>query len=378
MRPDTLHCPLQQRRCGGCARLSVPYGAQLRAKQRRVEALFPGAKEILAANDPLHYRNKIISAFAHDQDGLISGPYVYGTHFVLPMADCLLENERAHHIAAELMDILRARKIRSWDEDKRTGLVRYSQVRFARQTGQALVTIVTASPAFPEGPDIARELKSRCPEVRSVIQNINPRAGSAVLGFQEKRLLGDGYIEDQMCGLTFCLSSRAFYQVNSAQAERLYQEALSLCRLTPDDRLADVYCGIGIIGLIAASQVRSVTGIELNGDAIRLARQNAEANHVQNATFHNGDASVMKTLSEKPTVVILDPPRSGCDTKTISALVSQAPERICYISCNIATQARDVRALTQAGYQVHAVQPVDLFPMTDHVESVILMSRVKG
>lgn len=371
-----MNCPLQARRCGGCTRLSVPYEKQLRVKQDKVNRFFPGARPILYMKNPTHYRNKVIAAFAHDKSGLISGMYAFGTHYVLPVDQCLLENARADEIVCTLRRILEKNGVRAYDEDKKTGLIRFVQARFAEKTRQALVTIVTAAPEFKEGVKVAQELKKACPDVRSVVQNINQRPGSAVLGALERMLLGDGVIEDTLCGKRLLLSSRSFYQVNSAQAARLYEAALNMTHITKNDTVLDAYCGVGVIGLIAADKADAVVGIEINADAVRMARENAKMNHVENIRFVQGDAGkMMQDIGFKPTVALLDPPRAGCDEAFLSALCALGPKKICYISCDIETQARDAGFLRKNGYRLLAAQPVDMFPHTDHIENIGLFER---
>lgn len=372
-----MNCPLQARRCGGCTRLSVPYEKQLAFKQKKVESLFPGipVQPIIGMDEPFHYRNKVISAFAHNQSGLISGMYAYGTHYVLPTDDCLLENRHAGRIIRVLRGLLSDARIKAYDEDRKTGLIRFVQVRYAERTKQALVTIVTSQPVFDAGQEIARQLMERCPDVRTVVQNINPRSTSAVLGFQERILSGPGFIEDLFLDKKVRLSSRAFYQINTVQAEKLYLKALSLSRMKQDDLVLDAYCGIGLIGLLAADQVQEVTGVEINAAAIRDAETIAQLNGAGRISFHTGDAAAFMKKNSGYSLVFLDPPRCGLDKKAIDALIRLAPERICYISCNPETQARDYRFLSAAGYRADILQPVDMFPHTDHIESIMILTR---
>lgn len=373
-----MNCPLQARRCGGCTRLSVPYEKQLAYKQKKVESLFPGVPvlRIVGMDVPFHYRNKVISAFAHDQSGLISGMYAFGTHYVLPTDDCLLENSGAGVIIRVLRGLLSDAGIKAYDEDRKTGLIRFVQVRYAERTRQALVTIVTSQPVFDAGKEIALRLMERCPDVKTVVQNINTRENSAVLGFQDRLLAGTGYIEDRFLGKKVRLSSRAFYQINTIQAEKLCQLALELSDPKKDERVLDAYCGIGLIGLLAADKAKEVTGVEINASAVRDAVKIAKLNHTDNISFHSGDAAAF--MSKHPghyELVLLDPPRSGLEQKAVDALIRLRPERICYISCNPETQARDYSFLASAGYQAETIQPVDMFPHTDHIESAMILSK---
>ncbi len=371
-----MNCPLQQRRCGGCSRLSVPYDRQLKFKTDKVRALFPCAKPIIGMNTPVHYRNKVISAFAFDKTGLISGMYVYGTHYVLPTDECLLENKRADEIVCAVRSILLSYKIKAYDENKKTGQIRFVIVRYAQATDQALVTLVTANEQLPNAHEIAVQIKKTCPDVRAVIQNINPRSGSAVLGFQEHVLLGDGVIEDVLCGQKLLISSRSFYQVNSSQAAVLYKKALDMAQLSKSDTVVDAYCGIGIIGLIAAQRVKKVIGIELNAESIRMAKKNATLNHQENIEFLQGDAGkILHEMKGTPDVVLLDPPRSGCDEAFLNALSALSPKKICYISCDITTQKRDADILFKHGYRLISAQPVDMFPHTEHIENIAFLAK---
>lgn len=372
-----MNCPLQKRRCGGCSRLSVPYEKQARVKQDKVRALFGKSRAIIAMEDPTRYRNKVISAFAWDKTGLISGMYAFGTHFVLPTDDCLLENQRADEIVCAVRRVLSDLRVKAFDENKKTGLVRFVQVRRAKSTGEALVTLVFYKDEEKLARDAAERITAACPDVRSVVLNVNDREGSAVLGFREKILTGDGVIKDTICGLSVLISSRSFYQVNSAQAERLYESAVQMAELGKADFVIDAYCGIGIIGLMAARRAKKVLGIELNGEAVRLARENAKLNGTENIAFLQGDAEkTLKTRPEKPDAVFLDPPRAGCGETFLKTLCALAPQKIIYISCDVTTQRRDADFLEKNGYAIRRVQPVDMFPHTDHIENVLLFEAI--
>ena len=372
-----MNCPLQKRRCGGCSRLSVPYEKQARVKQDKVRALFGKSRAILSMEDPTRYRNKVISAFAWDRSGLISGMYAFGTHFVLPTDDCLLENQRADEIVCAARKALADLNVKAFDENKKTGLIRFVQVRRAMNTGEALVTLVFYQDTEKIARAAAEKIMAACPDVRGVVLNVNDREGSAVLGFREKILAGEGTIRDTICGLSVLISSRSFYQVNTAQAERLYASAVQMAELGKNDFVIDAYCGIGIIGLLAAKRAKRVLGVELNGEAVRLAKENAKLNDAENIEFLQGDVEkVLKTRPEKPDAVFLDPPRAGCGEAFLAALCALAPQKIVYISCDVTTQRRDADFLEKNGYAIRRVQPVDMFPHTDHIENVVLLSKL--
>ncbi len=369
-------CPLQAKRCGGCTRLSVPYENQLKHKQKNLETLFGRVMPIEGMKNPYRYRNKIIAAVSHDREGLLTGQYVYGTHYVLRQEDCLLENEAAVNIVNAARNILNKHHVQAWDERKHTGILRFIQVRYAARTKQALVTLVTSGAVFPEGQAVASELREAVTEVKGVIQNVNLRPGSAVLGFEEHVLDGTPVIEDEMCGLRVFLSSRAFYQVNTEMAERLYLKALELAEINEDETVLDAYCGLGLIGMLAASRAKQVIGIEQNPSAIRLAKRIADENSIGNIRFERGDAAaVIKQNAIKADVVMLDPPREGLGDNMIAALDSMRPNRIVYISCNPVTQAQDISVLKKSGYICSPVWPFDLFPHTEHIETVCLLTH---
>jgi 23S rRNA (uracil1939-C5)-methyltransferase len=370
-------CPLRALKCGGCPLLGVPYAEQLMRKQRRITAFYPHALPIAGMKMPYHYRNKAISTFAASGNGLISGLYAQGSHHVLPVESCLLENERAGRIVCIVRAILRRYPIQAYHEDLHTGTLRHLVVRRAHATGAALVTIVTASKILPFAESIVKDIIRECPDVVTIVQNINPRQTSAVLGYTERILSGPGYIEDILCGCVFRLSSRSFYQINSSQTEKLYRYALDMADLTGRESAIDAYCGIGTIGIIAARKAGNIIGIELNAAAVLDAGVNAVRNGIANISFIKGDAGqVMGKMPGPPDVLFLDPPRSGCDDAFLSAVCKRQPRRIVYISCDIETLARDTRILCDGGYTVGAVRGVDMFPHTNHVECVVLMSRV--
>ena len=371
-----MKCSLQAKRCGGCTRLSVPYEKQLTFKQNKVRALFGKAAPIVGMKEPYHYRNKVISAFAFDKQGLISGMYAYGTHYVLPTDECLLENERASEIVAIVRDILSKLGVHAYDEKRKNGVLRFVQVRYAKKTKQALLTVVTNQPNMPHLRTFVQQVTERCPDVVSIVHNQNERAGSAVLGFQEVVIYGNGTIQDVLCGKKFNIASRSFYQVNSLQTERLYDAAIGMAKLTKEDTILDAYCGIGTIGIIASKYAKKVIGIEINSAAVKLAKQNAILNGVKNITFRQGDAGKeLIKMEEHMDVVILDPPRSGSDKAFMQAIIDRKPKKVVYISCDINTQHRDIQPLLKAGYTIQNVKPVDMFPHTEHIECVVLLTK---
>lgn len=376
-------CSCRKKGCGGCPLLALPYSEQLAKKQKDVEKLlgkFGPVQPILGMEDPWHYRNKAVSTFcAGPGHSLQSGIYAQGTHRVIPVEECLLHNPALDEAIAAVRTAAAACRYEPFNEDRRTGLIRHVLVRHSRATGQVLVCLVTAQAALPGSKTFVTKLRQLCPSVSTVVQNINPRHSSAVLGSAEKLLYGKGYIEDTLCGVKFRLSAASFYQVNPVQTERLYQTAIEAAGLNGSQTVLDAYCGVGTIGLANAAKAKSVLGVELNRSAVNCAIQNAKANGITNARFLCADATSaiqrMAQQGERMDVVFLDPPRAGSTPEFLQAVCQLAPERVVYISCNPETQRRDLEYLTARGWKASFIQPVDLFPHTEHVETVVLLSK---
>lgn len=376
-------CPYAKK-CGGCQYQGMPYDVQLKKKQREVSALLSGfckVHPIAGMEHPFHYRNKVHAVFDRDRrNNPISGIYREGTHEVIPIDSCLIEDQKADEIILTIRNMLRSFKITVYDEDTGYGLLRHVLVKRGFQTNEIMVVLVTASPVFPSRNNFVKALRQRHPEITTVIQNINGRGTSMVLGDKEHVLYGKGYIEDILCGFRFRISAKSFYQINPAQTEVLYQKAISLAGLTGSETVIDAYCGIGTIGLIASPYAARVIGVELNRDAVRDAVINAKQNHADNVRFYCADAGRfmvdMADAGEKADVVFMDPPRSGSDEAFLSSIVRLAPKKVVYISCNPVTQKRDLEYLCgKGGYRAEGVWPVDMFPGTSHVETVVLLSH---
>ena len=343
-------------------------------------------RPIIGMDDPFHYRNKVISPFAPGKRGpnggreILTGMYAAGTHRLVNTDGCLVENERAQQVVRAIRQIMRKHGIEPYDEDRHAGFMRHVVVRVGHESGEVLVTLVTNGSEFPSSKAFCRALVKQCPFVTTVVQNINMRQTNVILGQEERRLYGPGFILDTLCGLSFRISSQSFYQVNATQTTVLYDTAVQLANLDGTQLVIDAYCGTGTIGLVAAKRgAAQVTGVDSVGSAIRDARENARHNGVENARFVAADASdFMRELAESgehADVVLLDPPRAGSDEAFLDALAQLAPNRVVYISCNPDTQVRDLRYLAAKGYVTRVIQPVDMFPHTDHVESVALAER---
>ena len=380
--PNT--CVNYEKKCGGCPLLALPYREQLAKKQARLQELLDGLAPVKAVQgmaEPLHYRNKAIASFATQRGKLVCGLYAEGTHRVLPGADCLLQEEILNKTLAAVLDAARACRWTAYDEDRGTGLLRHTVLRSSGD-GKVLVTLVTPGPDLPGSKNFCTALRKKAPWVVSIVQNINPTRSSAVLGSREKTLYGPGFVLDTLCGTQFAISSRSFYQVNRAQTEVLYKKALELAKLTGRETVIDAYCGIGTIGLCAAPLAKQVIGVERNPAAVKDAAANARRNKIANARFVCADATEWMAAAAgeglHPDVVFLDPPRAGSTPECIAAVNKMKPRRVVYVSCDPETLARDVAAFTRLGWRAAKFCPVDLFPQTKHVETVVLLSHKKA
>lgn len=375
-------CPYAGK-CGGCQYQGMDYGSQLKEKQKYVQKLLKNygkPEPILGMENPYYYRNKVHAVYKHQKNGeIISGIYEEGTHKVVPVESCQIENQEADKVIQTIRKLAKSFKIKIYNEDSGYGLLRHVLIRYGRVTGEMMVVLVAASPIFPSKNNFVKALRKEHPEITTVVLNINDKSTSMVLGERNIILYGKGYIEDELCGCRFRISPNSFYQVNPVQTEVLYQKAISLAGLSGKEKVIDAYCGIGTIGLIAASHCKEVIGIELNREAVKDAIGNAKRNSIKNVRFYQGDAGdflvSMAQKGEKADVVFMDPPRAGSSEKFMESAVKMGPEKIVYISCNPDTLERDLKYLTRKGYQVDRICPVDMFPFTDNIENVCLLSR---
>lgn len=378
--PDA--CPLAKK-CGGCQLQNMSYDRQLKWKQARCEILlkkFGRVSKIIGMENPYHYRNKVQAAFGRTKSGkIISGVYQSGSHRIVSVDSCMTEDVTADEIIVDIRNMLPKFKIWTYDEDKGTGFLRHVLVKRGFASGEVMVVLVGASGYFPMKKKFTAALLEKHPEITTVILNINPKDTNLVLGDREEVLYGSGYIEDTLCGCVFRISAKSFYQINPVQTEKLYNKAMELAELDENTSVIDAYCGIGTIGLVAAKTAGSVIGVELNPDAVRDAISNCKRNGMKNARFYCGDAGdFMQELAsegEKTDVVFMDPPRAGSTRKFIDSVAKMSPEKVVYISCNPETLARDLDYFTKKGYKVQKIQPVDMFPHTNHIETVVLLSQ---
>ncbi len=373
-------CPVAKK-CGGCKWITMEYEKQLEEKEKWVKSLlkpFCKLEGIIGMEEPTHYRNKVHAVFGLDRfHKPVSGIYEEGTHRIVPVDSCLIENQKADEIIVSIRNLLKSFKIKVYDEDTGYGLLRHVLIRTGHVTGQIMVVLVLSSPILPGKNNFVKALLKLHPEITTIVVNVNNKRTSMVLGDKEQVIYGKGYIEDVLCGKRFRISPKSFYQVNPAQTERLYNKALEYAGLTGKETVVDAYCGTGTIGIIASDKAGKVIGVELNGDAVRDARDNAKRNGVKNIQFYQNDAGKflvgMAEQDAKVDVVLMDPPRSGSDEAFLGSVVKMAPKKVVYISCNPETLARDLKYLTKHGYKVERAVACDMFPFTNHVECVIMM-----
>ena len=371
------------KKCGGCQFQGVPYTEQIKIKQKNMNKLlkkYGNVKPIIGMENPFYYRNKVHAVFDRDKKGnIICGTYEAGTHRVVPVEECMIEDKTSQEIIRAIRDMLKSFRIKTYDEDTGYGLLRHVLVRRGFSTDEIMVVLVVASPIFPSKNNFVKALRKKFPQISTVVLNVNDKKTRMVLGERDIVLYGKGFIRDRLCGCTFRISPQSFYQVNPVQTELLYKTAIEYAGLGRKERVIDAYCGIGTIGLVAAGKAREVIGIELNKNAVRDAIVNARENKITNARFYQGDAGEfmegMVSEGERADVVFMDPPRTGSTEKFLTSMVKLGPSRIVYISCGPDTLARDLEFLTKHGYVTRKIQPVDMFSFTEHCEVVCLLTK---
>ena len=390
--PDRIpvDCPVAGP-CGGCSLRHLDYAAELRAKQesvldafRRIGGLEVPVLDILPSPDADRYRNKVQFPVGIDKNGVpCIGFYAGRTHRIVPCPDCKLQPSVLNEIGNALCAFFAQQGIRPYDEQSGKGLVRHIFLRRGAHSGQIMVCLVCTRAKLPHAEQLCTALRGQFPAISTILLNVNAKNTNVILGSENHILYGPGYIEDTLCGVPVRLGPLSFYQVNTLAAERLYGVAAQYAQLTPDDTLLDLYCGMGTIGLSMAEQCRELIGVEIVPEAIESAKANAarmgEAVAAKSRFFCADAGQAATQLAAEglhPDIVMLDPPRKGCDEATLSAVVRMAPRRVVYVSCNPATAARDAAWLEKNGYHTEKVQPVDLFPRTKHVEACVCYTRV--
>lgn len=404
-------CP-SARRCGGCQIQAVDYQEQLRLKEKKVynnlkrigglsSLLLPGGEEtteqtkeeternavvmepIIGMENPWRYRNKAQFPFGRNKDGnIVTGFYAGRTHDIVEQEDCLLGVEENREILSIIRNFMEEYKIEPYNEETHRGLVRHVLIRKGFQTGEIMVCLVINGRKLP-GQQALTECLMDIPGMASISLNVNQEKTNVILGKEIINLWGEGHITDYIGAVRYRISPLSFYQVNPVQTELLYGTALEYAGLTGNETVWDLYCGIGTISLFLAQKAKQVYGVEIVPQAIDDARENARLNHMENVEFFVGKAEeVLPEQYERnqiyADVIVVDPPRKGCDEKCLETIVKMSPKRVVYVSCNSSTLARDVKYLEERGYRTERVRCVDMFPHSGHVETVVLMSRVEG
>jgi len=364
--------------CGGCHLSHMTYEGQLDFKTKLVSKLYKEAgfdkvkvHNCVGQEVPYFYRNKVQTPVVRRGKNILAGFYKEDTHEVIPYDTCYVQDEISNKIIKVVVKAMKENRVEPYNEDMGTGVIRHVLVRRAEK--ETMLVLVTKVDVFPGRNNFVAAIKRMAPEISTIVQNINPRHTNVILGEKERILFGKGFISDTLCGVTFKISPKSFYQINKHQCEKLYTKAIELANLTGKETVLDAYCGIGTIGMIASKKAKQVYGVEIIPDAIKDAKMNAKNNNITNCLFYCADAQdyMRRYEGEAMDTVFVDPPRKGCSEQFLSSLVHFKPKKIVYISCNPETQVRDVKYLVSKGYTFDGVYPFDMFPQTYHVETII-------
>lgn len=376
--------------CGGCQLQHLSYESQLLQKRKSVRdvmdriAKLPEVPvhEVKGMDDPWRYRNKSQIPFDTENDRIITGFYKTRTHQIVDTDVCLIQTQEADDLMTLLKYKLQQLGIETYNEHTHKGMLRHLVVRKARQTGQVMVVLVTRHRKFPQKDAVIELIRKELPDVTSIMQNVNSANTNVIMGNEMITLYGADVIIDKIGDIEFEISARSFYQVNPEQTEVLYQQALDYANLTGNETVIDAYCGIGTISLFLAKQAKEVYGVEIVPQAIEDAKRNAEINGMTNTHFEAGPAEEIipkwYAQGKKFDVLVVDPPRKGCDEKLLETILEYKPKKIVYVSCNPGTLARDLRILEDGGYKTQEVQPVDMFPHSSHIECVCHLEYVEN
>ena len=373
------------KRCGGCSLRHIQYEETLKLKRDMVQNLVTktlntkiNVKDTIGMQEPFHYRNKLQYPVGYDKTNKpVMGVYANRTHEIVPVENCLIQNKEAEEVAKAVFEFIKENKITVYNEQTRKGAIRHIIVRIGVRTNEIMCILVTNEEKIEKEEELVDAISKKFPQVKTIVKNINAKNTNVILGDRNVILSGNGYIYDKLGEYTFKISPMSFYQTNPIQTEVLYQKAIAFAKLDKNDILCDLYCGIGTIGIFASSKVKQVYGIEIVEEAVEAARENAKINKVDNIEFIAGDVEkafkeLVETRGVKPTAIIVDPPRRGLDTTTISKILELTVDKFVYVSCNPATMVRDLKLLEEK-YEVKEIQPVDMFPFTSHVECVAVL-----
>lgn len=373
-------------KCGGCQLQHLSNEAQNEYKQDLAEKLlgkFGKVAKIKVMDHPYQYRNKIQYSFGYDKNRkIIAGMYEGYSHDIVDIEKCMIQDPIADEIIKTIKQIMRKYKMEPYNEDTGQGFLRHVLIKTGYATGQVMVVLVASNHMFHGKKNFVKILRKKHPQIETMILNLNDKNTSMILGESESNMYGRGFIEDTLCGLRFRISSKSFYQINPIQTEVLYKQAIEMADFKGHEKVIDAYSGIGTISLILADQVKEVIGAEINPDGVRDAIRNAQSNNIKNVHFRQADAGeFMASLAAKGEnidVVIMDPPRAGSDEAFLTSMCRLKPQKIIYVSCNPETQARDLEFLVKNGYKVTGIQPVDMFPQTNHVETVVKIEALNA
>ncbi|SHF82829.1 23S rRNA (uracil(1939)-C(5))-methyltransferase RlmD [Ornithinibacillus halophilus] len=387
--PDRVEPPCDVfYKCGGCQIQHMSYSMQLEMKQNQVKNVMRKVAhldhvpvyETIGMEDPWRYRNKVSIPVGEKGGELITGFYQMRSHHIIDDMDtCVVQDDVNDRMIEGVRRIASRLGIRAYDEKNHRGVLRHIMVRTGRETKETMIVLITRTEKLPHKEELVKELTDTYPNVKSIIHNVNSRRTNVILGDKTTVLWGEKYIYDTIGNIRFAISAKSFYQVNPPQTRKLYEKALEYAQVDEDDTVIDAYCGIGTISLFLAQKAKKLYGVEIVPEAINDAKINAKINGITNVEFEVGKAeTVMPKWKEdglRPDVIIVDPPRKGCEESLLNAMVEMGPKRIVYVSCNPSTLARDLRILEDGGYETKKVQPVDMFPQSMHVECVAMMSR---
>ncbi|TMW71151.1 23S rRNA (uracil(1939)-C(5))-methyltransferase RlmD [Alteribacter natronophilus] len=374
-------CPIFKR-CGGCQLQHLDYEGQLAYKTKHVTDVLARIGKMddvtvhpaLGMEEPWRYRNKAQVPVGEQNGEIVAGFYAKSSHEIVDMPSCVIQNEENDRVVQIVKGLAKKYGIRAYDEKKHKGTLRHIVTRHGKTTGELMVVLVTRGKELPNKKNIVEEIRENLPDVKSIVQNINPKRTNVIFGDKTEVLWGEEVIYDYIGDIKFAISARSFYQVNPVQTKVLYDKALEYADLSGDETVIDAYCGIGTISLFLAQKAKQVLGVEIVPEAITDAKNNARLNGLTNTEFAVGEAEKVMpwwyAQGVRPDVIVVDPPRKGCDEALLDAIADMKPKRVVYVSCNPATLARDLKYLEEKGYKTQEVQPVDMFPQTTHCEAV--------
>ncbi|WP_147804001.1 23S rRNA (uracil(1939)-C(5))-methyltransferase RlmD [Alkalicoccus halolimnae] len=373
--------------CGGCQLQHLSYNGQLAYKQKQVQETMVRIGGLgnltvhptLGMEEPWRYRNKSQVPVSEQNGKIAAGFYAERSHTIVDMEECLIQHEDADRAVRFVKQLAAEYGIRGYDDKTHKGQLRHVVIRHAQTTDQLMIVLITKDKTLPNKKHIIRRMKEEFPNLVSLVHNVNPKRTNVIFGDQTEIMWGEGVIYDEIDNIRFAISPRSFYQINPLQTRVLYEKALEFARLTGKENVIDAYCGIGTISLFLARRAKHVYGVEVVPEAVTDAKENAKLNHIENAEFYVGEAeNIMpwwRAQGMNADVIVVDPPRKGCDEKLLQSIAEMTPERIVYVSCNPATLARDLKYLEEKGYEAKEVQPVDMFPHTTHVECVTWLEK---